>query len=561
MNYNPEPFALLPAVLTWLLVFGAGFLFMGVVTLVGMLVSRGFRGVDTWTQELGGTLLDLARISPRRVWALMQLTVREAVRRKALYVFVVFAVLFMFAGWFLSGSDLPPEFQVKVYVSFVLRAISWLILPVVLFLSCWSIPEDIRLRSLHTVVTKPVRRLEVVLGRILGFTLVGTGVLVVMAAVGWFWIVRMLPEEAEAQLTCRQPVFGSLKFRDREGNETEKGINTGDVWEFHSYIEGGTKARAIWTFDNVMPDVLDPDGNLILESRFRAFRSWKGDMKRSLYFQYVLVNPETGLRVPTQLKTVNEFRSRTDPIPRNMPTFGEAIAVKAPDAAEQKAMHDLFSDVVSPKGQLMVEVSCIDPNQYMGMARPDLFIRTPDLPFSRGYVKAVLCIGMMMLLVVLLGVTASTFAKGPVAFMLTLSLILVGMGARDFMGCLVGDETALAKAAAYAGQREASQQGGGVFESIYRILTHMNPSTPLPEGPATNVMKTVDGGLVRFLQIVYRIIPDFDFLFRAMRDLAEGFNVRWDTVGLPCVAVTLGYFLPCLLLGNLVLRLRELESK
>lgn len=562
MDFNPDRYDLAAGFQSWGLVILACVMILAGATLLGMFVSRGVRGVALWAQELGGLLGDVASLSLRRVWAITKLTYLEALRRKALYVGVVFALLFMFAGWFLSGSDLPAEFQVKVYVSFVLRAIGWMIVPLVLLLSCWGIPEDIRLRSMHTVVTKPAHRLEVVVGRVVGYSLIGTLALAVMAGVGYLWIVRLLPEEAFAQLTCRQPIFGDLRFKDREGNDKDekgelikKGINTGDIWEFHSYIEGATKARAIWTFNNVTPAALDPEGNLLLESRFRAFRSYKGDMRRSLYFQYVLVNPETGLRVPTDdFYTVNEFRSRTDKI-------ASKLSSKSAAAAPTKTARDLFADVVSSKGQLEVEVQCIDPNQYLGMAGPDLFIRTPDLPFWTGYLKAALCIEMMMLLVILLGVTASTFTKGPVATMLTFCLILVGMTARDFMGRLVGDPDALKKAALWAGQQQAASEGGGVFESIYRILMHMNPSTPLPEGPATTAMKYVDGGMVSFLWLVHQIIPDFDYFNRAMKYLAEGFDVRWESAVLPCIAITLAYLIPCLLLGHFALRIRELESK
>ncbi|GAG21310.1 unnamed protein product, partial [marine sediment metagenome] len=42
---------------------------------------------------------------------------------------------------------------------------------------------------MHTVVTKPVRPSEVVLGRMLGFTIVGTGLLLVMALVSYGFVV------------------------------------------------------------------------------------------------------------------------------------------------------------------------------------------------------------------------------------------------------------------------------------------------------------------------------------------------------------------------------------
>ncbi|HUQ71774.1 MAG TPA: hypothetical protein VM165_19750, partial [Planctomycetaceae bacterium] len=540
MDFDPAPFYLLPAVIGWVIVCSVSLLLVMGVSFLAMLASRGGRGVVLWGNELGGMVSDIFSISPRRVFALAQLTWREAIRRKALLVFVVFAVLFMFAGWFLQSSDLSAELQVKVYITFVLRAISWLILPVVLLLSCWGIPEDIKQRSLHTVVTKPARRLEIVLGRMLGFSTIATLVLVVMSAVGLFWINRQLPAEAQQYLTCRQPIFAALHFIDRDGNPSAKGINTGDIWEFHSYIEGATKARAVFTFTNLHAGILDSEGNLRLENRFQAFRSHKGDMRRPLYYQYVLINPDTGLRVPISLKTVNEFRGRTDVIPRALPKIEEAAApAKGADAAPKS--HDLIDDVISkkevvdpktgqlmyPAGSMVVEVLAVDPGQYLGMARPDLFIRTPDRPFWVGYVKAAFGIELMLLMVVMLGVTASTFVKGPVATLVTFCFIIVGQTAREFMYKIVYNSEA---------------NGGGVFESIYRIVAHMNPTTPLPEGPATQAMKFVDGIMLNGLWLVAQIIPSFEFFSRSLTYLANGFDVRFDSAVLPGIAVTLAYF-------------------
>lgn len=555
MNFDPVPFPLLESFLLWLLVVGSATCIVLVVSLVATIAAVGARGPAVFANELGAMVGDLFSLSPRRIFALAQLTFREAVRRKALMVFVVFAILFMFAGWFLSSSNLAPEFQVKIYVSFVLRAISWLVLPVVLLLACWGIPEDIRQRSMHTVVVKPARRLELVIGRMLGYSFVALVVLSVMGVVGWGWIKRQLPVAAKSQLICRQPVRGALTFLDREGVPTDKGINVGDVWMFHSFIEGATKSRAIWTFDRVGPQVLDSEGNLVLENRFQSFRSHKGDMRRSIYFQYTLVNPETNLRVPYQLKTVDEGRGRTDKISRTLLNIGET-------AASDGKKYDIIDDLVTKTGQLTVEVACIDPGQYLGMARPDLFIRTADLPFESGYFKAVACIGLMILLVIFLGVSVSTFVKGPVATFLTFCVVIVSYGARDFMGRIVGDPIALAKAAQYSGMQEMKKlEGGGVLESIYRILWHMNPTTELPAGPSTTVMQTIDSGLINFLWLVYRILPNFDYFSESLLYVANGFDVRFDSCVLACMMVTLAYFGPCVLLGYFALRVRELEAK
>src|SRR5690606_40550213 len=69
--------------------------------------------------------------------------------------------------------------------------------------------------------------------------------------------------------------------------------------------------------------------------------------------------------------------------------------------------------------------------QYLGAARTDLFIRTPDRSFATGYFKAILGTWLMAMLVIILGTTASTFVKGPVATLLTFTLILTGLRSEE----------------------------------------------------------------------------------------------------------------------------------
>lgn len=295
MNFIPEPFDFSATVLDWLTIVG---ILLGVSLTLGFIfsfVAGGLKGPQIfWTSLVTGAI-DLTHLSRRRIWAVAVLTFRQAVRRKALLVFVIFALLFMFAGWFLSNTNERESLQVKVYISFVLTAVTWLILPVVLILSCWGIPEDIKARSLHTVVSKPVRRSEIVLGRIFGFGMIGTLILFIMSSVGYIWIVRQVPENSQYLLTSRVPIFGTLSFRNSEGNPG-KGVNVGDVGTIrrHGFINGLTRECGIYTFDNISEDMGD---GLKLESRFESYRSHKGR---------ILDQP-----LQCELRIVKELRERT----------------------------------------------------------------------------------------------------------------------------------------------------------------------------------------------------------------------------------------------------------
>ncbi len=72
---------------------------------------------------------------------------------------------------------------------------SYLVLLLALFLSVFSLPGDLKNKTLHTVVTKPVRHSEIVLGRIIGFTVVCTFLLAVMGVLSYLFVVRGLAHD------------------------------------------------------------------------------------------------------------------------------------------------------------------------------------------------------------------------------------------------------------------------------------------------------------------------------------------------------------------------------
>ena len=145
MYFDPAIYRVNPlySVINWVVVVGALTFVVMFVSLLNLSLTRGSKGIGIFFGELGSMLSDMVNLSPRRIWALTRLTFMEAYRRKALAVFVVFGLLFMFAGWFMGDTkEIKPD-QVKVYISFVLTALSWLTLPVVLCCKTISVQEKI----------------------------------------------------------------------------------------------------------------------------------------------------------------------------------------------------------------------------------------------------------------------------------------------------------------------------------------------------------------------------------------------------------------------------------
>ncbi|REJ90733.1 MAG: ABC transporter permease [Planctomycetota bacterium] len=557
MDYESQPYHVTAALVEWLLVIGAAALIALFVGGVVALFLAGRRAPALVFAALKRGFSDLTSLSVRRIGALARLTIQESLSRRTLLVLFVFVSLFAAGNLFLQspGQDMPA----KPFVSFVMTSIRWVLIPVALLLSCWGLPADIKSRSLHTVVTKPVHRSEIVIGRMLGYSLLTSFILFVVALLGLIWIQRVVPERSKPQLTARVPVYCDLEdffFLDRNG-QTGKGLNVGDMWEHRGFIEGQTKSRAVWIFEGVDESYLNDEGELRMEYSFEAFRSHKGRIDEGVRFRLHLVNEEKGLDVPYPQRgaglEVQEFSgeraARKDQekpiidIPREL---SRTVGLD-----EDGSKVDLFDDLVED-GKLRIELSCEDDGQYIGAANTDLFIRLADKPFAVGYFKAIFGLWLMVVLVCIIGTTASCFLKGPVATLLTFGLVILGHPMRSYM------ENQLQQL-----DEKGRVLGGGMLEACYRLVTQMNVQSPLPENDATRVIQYLDTHIFNGLKIAEFIIPNFKH-FDMTVFVANGFDVPWMDAGaaiVPAILTVLGYLIPCVILGYFSLQLRELEAK
>lgn len=542
-------------IMRWLIVVCALALIGSFVGAVSSWLGNGNRGLANFGGVVGRGLADLVFLAPRRIYALATLTARESIRRKALWVGAVFLVLFMFAGWFIGDtSEATPA---KPYISFVMTTIRWMLLPVAVLLACWGLPADIRDRSLHTVVTKPVRRSEVVLGRIGGYVFVVSVLLLVVSAVGYAWLLRVVPERSQRQLISRVPVYGMLNMLNEQGEQFDKdglpfmGVNVGDVLDVRRFIQGGTKERAIWVFGGLRAADFPADQNIRLEYMFEAFRSYKGDIDTQIEFSVTLVNPKSNLRVPIGVLPVNEFSSEVvhdlaDGKTENLISIPQSITYREGDADKTV---DLFKDLVD--GDLLqLEIACLDASQYLGVNPYDLFVRMPDRSFAIGYWKTIFAIWLLLVLIITIGTTASCILKGPVATLATFGLLILG----SFL-----KESLVKRLATYFSQG-GQVVGGGSVEAFYRLVRGMNESSPLDESLSKRVIETLDAGVYAMLYLAKYIIPDVR-VFDAAVYTSNGFDVPFATCILPSVLITLGFFIPAYIIGYFGLQVRELEAK
>ena len=133
---------------------------------------------------------DFVRTSFGRIFALAKLSVQETVRKKVIFVaFAIFTALLLGGGWFLNMNTRHPD---QVYIGFVYFGTQLLMGLFGLLIATFSLPADIKSRTIYTIVTKPVRSSEIVLGRVLGFGFVGTMMLLLIWIASYLFVERGL---------------------------------------------------------------------------------------------------------------------------------------------------------------------------------------------------------------------------------------------------------------------------------------------------------------------------------------------------------------------------------
>ena len=225
----------------------------------------------------------------RRLYSIAKVTVIESNRRMwAPYVVItVFLVILAFTHWFLQ----PPRAAEmgRLFVGTLTLLASLLLTVMITLLAPLSLPQDIQNQTIYTIVSKPVRRIELVWGRMIGFMAIVTVLVLVFGGISLFYLsrtvggtiratelaavkadkenkipeARQLREQAQqlrTRMAARVPIYGILTFLDSKGTPHLKGIDVGQeqsMKEPRSHIEGATPATAIWTF-GIVPDPMTP---------------------------------------------------------------------------------------------------------------------------------------------------------------------------------------------------------------------------------------------------------------------------------------------------------------
>ncbi len=109
--------------------------------------------------------------------AIARLTVREGVRMRIVLVMVVLLVLIVTQLPFALKGDETVSGRLQTFLAYSLGAMGFLLGISTVFLACATLSTEFRTKTLHLIVTKPVARIEILLGKWLGITFLNLALL------------------------------------------------------------------------------------------------------------------------------------------------------------------------------------------------------------------------------------------------------------------------------------------------------------------------------------------------------------------------------------------------
>lgn len=513
---------------------------------------------------------DAVRFRGRRIWALARLSFKEAVRRKVLWVFLGMLLVLLFASWFIPYKR---EEQVRIYVKVVSFAMSALLLLVAGLLAAFGIPSDLKSQTIHTILTKPVERFEVVVGRFLGYTFLLTLVLVVMSAFSLLYVLRGIdPDAAQESLKAREALYGDLEF---EGTKDRfRAENVGKEDDRRSYISGpdprvpGTQ-YAVWKFKD-LPGGLAGRDDVPCEFRFDIYRTHKGKVNEGIFCTFIVQtrnfdpaqksayenerrqlkqrpNPDTDRAIDSQLAEKYGYYEQASKEVRNFHTFHLDVPGDIFKNAQQARPSGPSHAGAGDQPDVQVRVRCESRQQFVGMAKYDLYFRTdaggPASDWRRfiwNYGKSQVGLWLQLCLVVGVAVSLSTYLSGLISFLATACLYIGGLCKESIRA--IG---------------EGAQSAAGPFEAAYRLALR-DMSGQLDDTTTFRMAYGSDAAYRWFLRLMLNLLPDVD-RFDLSSYVADGFNIPADQL-LVTTLLLAGYVALVALGAHYLIKWREIAS-
>ena len=366
----------------------------------------------------------------RSIWAVAVNTVKQALRLKIAAVFIVLLLVLLPVMGLKMTGDGTLKGRMQAFVSYGLSLTTLLLALLTIFTTAYTLTSDVKDKQVYTVLTKPIRRFQFVLGKLFGVILLDACLLALFSVI-IYSITILLPTllhadndqvaqvrdeffTARASLTPVAPdiseelnqAYNKLK----QDGEVPAGVDENPIARQNYKNELarriGLRKRAavvgeelLWEFNNVKPK--DPNQELFIRFKYDVAVN---PQDLQIYSKWVIGDVRQ-LRLGTPIETPLYSLERKDLIR----TFRE-FAVPADAVAGDGYLALAFLN--DPLNDTVVIFPLEDGLELLYKADT----------FTANFIRAVLLIFVRLVFLAALAVFAGSFLSFPVAILLCLSV-------------------------------------------------------------------------------------------------------------------------------------------
>ena len=102
------------------------------------------------------------------IWAVAINTIKQALRIKVAVIFTILLIVLLPVLGITTTGDETLKGRLQTFVSYALSLTSFLLCLLTIIVSIYSITSDIEQKQIYTVITKPIRRFQILTGKLLG---------------------------------------------------------------------------------------------------------------------------------------------------------------------------------------------------------------------------------------------------------------------------------------------------------------------------------------------------------------------------------------------------------
>jgi len=364
------------------------------------------------------------------VWAVARNTIAQAVRMKVAVIVVILLVILLPLMSVIMVGDGTLEGKLQTFVSYGLSLTSLLLCLLTIAVSTYTLTNDIKRMHIHLVVTKPIRRFEILCGKLLGVVILDVLLLSVFASVIYcltLAIPRLSGAEAEEVAKVKREFFTArvslsadvdeekidmLARRAFEKLERSRQLpETMTKEQILSELRGRERAQAravepggqrVWEFENVKP--ADPNETIFVRYKYevsveppdyKVYGTWFiGDYRQIQYGLGDWASPIARIERSELIRQFHEF--------------------------------EVSAEVVTPEGYLGLVFA---NNPYLNLTtiipqEVQVLLKTGS--FGGNYIRVVLLILARLIFLATLGISFSTWLSFPVAILICMVVFFVG---------------------------------------------------------------------------------------------------------------------------------------